>query len=122
MQSRDFISVEDVVKVNLYFLDHPEKSGLFNLGTGRAQPFNDIAVSVVNTLREAEGKPRLSLEELVQEGLVEYVKFPDALRGKYQCFTQSDVSKLRGAGYGEAFLTVEEGVARYCRWLIERNG
>ncbi|TDF66276.1 ADP-glyceromanno-heptose 6-epimerase [Cupriavidus sp. L7L] len=122
MQSRDFISVEDVVKVNLYFLDHPEKSGIFNLGTGRAQPFNDIAVTVVNTLREAEGKPSLSLEELVQEGLVEYVKFPDALRGKYQCFTQSDVSKLRGAGYGEAFLTVEEGVARYCRWLIGRNG
>ncbi|WP_444633666.1 ADP-glyceromanno-heptose 6-epimerase [Cupriavidus oxalaticus] len=122
MQSRDFISVEDVVKVNLYFLDHPEKSGIFNLGTGRAQPFNDIAVTVVNSLREAEGKPRLSLAELAQEGLVEYVKFPDALRGKYQCFTQSDVSKLRGAGYTERFLTVEEGVARYCRWLIERNG
>ncbi|BDB23425.1 ADP-glyceromanno-heptose 6-epimerase [Cupriavidus sp. P-10] len=122
MQSRDFISVEDVVKVNLFFLGHPEKSGIFNLGTGRAQPFNDIAVTVVNTLREAEGRQRLSLEELVQEGLVEYVKFPDALRGKYQCFTQSDVSKLRSAGYNEAFLTVEEGVARYCRWLIERNG
>jgi ADP-L-glycero-D-manno-heptose 6-epimerase len=59
-QSRDFVSVEDVVKVNLYFLDHPEKSGIFNLGTGRSQPFNDIAVSVVNALREAEGKPPLA--------------------------------------------------------------
>ncbi len=97
-QSRDFVSVEDVVKVNLYFLDHPEKSGIFNLGTGRSQPFNDIAASVVNTLREIEDKPPLSLEEMVQEGLVEYVKFPDALRGKYQCFTQSDVSRLRVGG------------------------
>lgn len=50
-QTRDFISVEDVTKVNLFFFDHPEKSGIFNLGTGRAQPFNDIATSVVNTLR-----------------------------------------------------------------------
>lgn len=120
-QSRDFVSVEDVVKVNLYFLDHPEKSGIFNLGTGRSQPFNDIAVSVVNALRESEGKPALSLEEMVQEGLVEYVKFPDALRGKYQCFTQSDVSRLRGAGYSDQFLTVQEGVSRYCKWLLERS-
>ncbi len=120
--SRDFVSVEDVVKVNLFFLDHPEKSGIFNLGTGRAQPFNDIATTVVNTLRGAEGKPPLTLEEMEQEGLIEYIKFPDALRGKYQCFTQSDVSRLRGAGYTVPFYTVEEGVARYCRWLLERGG
>ncbi|KAA6118858.1 ADP-glyceromanno-heptose 6-epimerase [Cupriavidus cauae] len=120
--SRDFVSVEDVVKVNLFFLDHPEKSGIFNLGTGRAQPFNDIATTVVNTLRGAEGKPPLTLEEMEQEGLIEYIKFPDALRGKYQCFTQSDVSRLRGTGYTAPFYTVEEGVARYCRWLLERGG
>ncbi len=120
--SRDFVSVEDVVKVNLFFLDHPEKSGIFNLGTGRAQPFNDIATTVVNTLRGAEGKPPLTLDEMEQEGLIEYIKFPDALRGKYQCFTQSDVSRLRGAGYTAPFYTVEEGVARYCRWLLERGG
>lgn len=119
--TRDFVSVEDVVKVNLFFLDHPEKSGIFNLGTGRAQPFNDIAVTVVNTLREAEGRPALTLEEMVQEGLLEYTKFPDALRGKYQCYTQSDVSRLRGAGYTAPFFTVEEGVARYCRWLLQRG-
>ncbi|MCG5260134.1 ADP-glyceromanno-heptose 6-epimerase [Cupriavidus gilardii] len=120
--SRDFVSVEDVVKVNLFFLDHPEKSGIFNLGTGRAQPFNDIATTVVNTLRGADGKPPLTLEEMEQEGLIEYIKFPDALRGKYQCFTQSDVSRLRGAGYTAPFYTVEEGVARYCRWLLQRGG
>jgi ADP-L-glycero-D-manno-heptose 6-epimerase len=117
-QTRDFISVEDVVKVNLFFFDHPEKSGIFNLGTGRAQPFNDIASSVVNSLRALNGEASLSLAELVQRGLLEYIPFPDALRGKYQCFTQADQSKLRAAGYDAPFLTVQEGVDRYVRWLF----
>ncbi|WP_244825908.1 ADP-glyceromanno-heptose 6-epimerase [Caballeronia sp. TF1N1] len=117
-QTRDFVSVEDVVKVNLYFLDHPEKSGIFNLGTGRAQPFNDIASTVVNSLRALNGEAALSLAELVQRGLIEYVPFPDALRGKYQCFTQADQSHLRAAGYDAPFLTVQEGVDRYVRWLF----
>ncbi|SPB15927.1 ADP-L-glycero-D-manno-heptose-6-epimerase [Caballeronia novacaledonica] len=117
-QTRDFVSVEDVVKVNLFFFDHPEKSGIFNLGTGRAQPFNDIASTVVNSLRAMNGEASLSLAELVQRGLVEYVPFPDALRGKYQCFTQADSSRLRAAGYDASFLTVQEGVDRYVRWLF----
>src|SRR6201994_2245337 len=117
-QTRDFVSVEDVAKVNLFFFDHPEKSGIFNLGTGRAQPFNDIASSVVNTLRALKGEPALSLAEQVQSGLIEYVPFPDALRGKYQCFTQADSTKLRAAGYDAPFLTVQEGVDRYVRWLF----
>jgi ADP-L-glycero-D-manno-heptose 6-epimerase len=116
-QTRDFISVEDVVKVNLFFFDHPEKSGIFNLGTGRAQPFNDIASTVVNTLRGMNGEAALSLAELAQRGLIEYIPFPDALRGKYQCFTQADQSKLRAAGYDAPFLTVQEGVDRYVHWL-----
>ncbi|WP_250865900.1 ADP-glyceromanno-heptose 6-epimerase [Caballeronia sp. INSB1] len=117
-QTRDFISVEDVVKVNLFFFNHPEKSGIFNLGTGRAQPFNDIASTVVNALRALNGEASLSLAELVQRGLIEYVPFPDALRGKYQCFTQADQSRLRAAGYDASFLTVQEGVDRYVRWLF----
>ncbi len=117
-QTRDFISVEDVVKVNLYFFDHPEKSGIFNLGTGRAQPFNDIASTVVNSLRAMNGEASLSLAELVQRGLIEYIPFPDALRGKYQCFTQADQSELRSAGYDAPFLTVQEGVDRYVHWLF----
>ena len=116
-QTRDFVSVEDVAKVNLFFFDHPEKSGIFNLGTGRAQPFNDIASSVVNTLRALDGQAPLSLAEMVQSGLIEYVPFPDALRGKYQCFTQADPTRLRAAGYDAPFLTVQEGVDRYVRWL-----
>ncbi|QSN60598.1 MULTISPECIES: ADP-glyceromanno-heptose 6-epimerase [unclassified Caballeronia] len=117
-QTRDFVSVEDVVKVNLHFLDHPEKSGIFNLGTGRAQPFNDIASTVVNSLRAIDGEAPLSLAELVQRGLIEYIPFPDALRGKYQCFTQADQTRLRAAGYEAPFLTVQEGVDRYVRWLF----
>jgi ADP-L-glycero-D-manno-heptose 6-epimerase len=119
-QQRDFVYVKDVAKVNLYFLDHPEKSGIFNLGTGRAQSFNDVAVSTVNSCRAAEGKPALSLEAMVQQGLVEYVAFPEALKGKYQSFTQADLSKLRSAGYGDEFATVAEGVADYVQFLNGR--
>ncbi|WP_347554791.1 ADP-glyceromanno-heptose 6-epimerase [Robbsia sp. KACC 23696] len=116
-QTRDFVSVEDVAKVNLFFFDNPSKSGIFNLGTGAAQPFNDIARTVVNTLRAKEGHEPLSLEALVSAGLLEYTAFPDALRGKYQCFTQADIGALRAAGYDQPFLTVEQGVSRYVEWL-----
>ncbi|WP_144371146.1 ADP-glyceromanno-heptose 6-epimerase [Vogesella urethralis] len=119
-QSRDFVSVEDVVKVNLYFLDNPDKSGIFNLGSGRAQPFNDVAVATVNACRRHEGKPALSLAELVEQGILEYIDFPDALKGKYQSFTQADIGKLRAAGYSEPMLTVEQGVDRYVDWLMSR--
>lgn len=119
-QQRDFVYVKDVAKVNLYFLDHPEKSGIFNLGTGRAQSFNDVAVATVNSCRAAEGKPALSLEAMVQQELVEYVAFPEALKGKYQSFTQADLSKLRSAGYGDEFATVAEGVADYVQFLNGR--
>ncbi|WP_028455294.1 ADP-glyceromanno-heptose 6-epimerase [Chitinilyticum litopenaei] len=116
--TRDFISVDDVVKVNLWFLDNPEVCGIYNVGTGKAQPFNDIAVAAVNTCRAHEGKPALSLAELVAEGILEYTEFPDALKGKYQCFTEADLTLLREAGYDAPFLTVEEGVARYVKQLL----
>jgi ADP-L-glycero-D-manno-heptose 6-epimerase len=119
-QSRDFVSVEDAVAINLWFLDHPAKSGIFNVGTGRAQPFNDVATAVVNSLRKAEGKPVLALNELQREGLIEYVAFPEALRGKYQSFTQADIGALRKAGYKKDLLTVEEGVGRYVKQLLAR--
>jgi ADP-L-glycero-D-manno-heptose 6-epimerase len=120
-QKRDFVSVEDVVKVNLFFQSHPEKSGIFNLGTGRAQPFNDVARSVINSLRAIAGEDELPLSELVDERLVEYVTFPDALRGKYQSFTQADLTNLRSAGYQDDFLTVEQGVKKYMTWLSENS-
>ena len=73
---------------------------------------------MVNSLRAIEGEEPLSLAELVQRGLIEYIPFPDALRGKYQCFTQANQSKLREAGCDAPFLTVQEGVNRYVRWLF----
>ena len=116
-QRRDFVSVEDVVKVNLFFLDNQHVSGIFNLGTGRSQSFNEVAVATVNTLRAAEGKAALDLASLISAGIIEYIAFPDALKGKYQSFTQADISLLREAGYTDEFLSVEQGVARYIPWL-----
>ena len=120
-QSRDFIHVDDVVAVNLHFFDNPGSSGIFNLGTGRAQPFNDVAATVVNTLRRLSGEPALPLPELVGQGLLEYVPFPDALKGKYQSFTQAGMERLRAVGYGAPFLTVQQGVERYVEWLATRG-
>jgi len=116
-QRRDFISVEDVVRVNLHFLDHPDVSGIFNAGTGRAQSFNDVACAVLNACRAAEGKPAMDLPTLHREGLIHYNPFPEALVGKYQHFTQADISALRGAGYDRPFLTVEQGVQSYVDYL-----
>lgn len=116
-QMRDFVFVDDVVAVNLWFFDHPEKSGIFNLGSGRAQPFNDVAVAVVNTLRSLQGEAALPLAEIAARGLIEYIPFPDALRGKYQCYTQADLGALRAAGCAHEFHSVQDGVSQYVREL-----
>ena len=116
-QMRDFVYIDDVVAVNLWFFDHPTASGIFNLGTGLAQPFNDVAISVVNTLLEQRGEAPLPLEEAVTRGLIEYVSFPDALRGKYQSYTQADLSALRAAGCDHAFANVQTGVRNYVHAL-----
>ncbi|MFN5940685.1 MAG: ADP-glyceromanno-heptose 6-epimerase [Polaromonas sp.] len=116
-QMRDFVFIDDVVAVNLWFLDHPDKSGIFNLGTGKAQPFNDVAIAVVNTLRKSQGEAALSVEEAARGGLIDYIAFPPALVGKYQSYTQADLSALRAAGCDHAFADVQKGVAAYMRWL-----
>jgi len=121
MQSRDFVYVDDVVAVNLWFLQNPGKSGIFNLGTGRAQPFNDVAVATVNAARTLNGEAPLPLAELVSHGLVEYIPFPDALVGKYQCFTQADLTGLRSTGCDHAFADVASGVQRYVSWLAAKD-
>ncbi len=116
-QSRDFVFVDDVVAVNLWFLQHPDRSGIFNLGTGRAQPFNDVAVATVNAARALKGEAALSLAALIDAGLVEYIPFPEALVGRYQCFTQADLARLRATGCDHAFADVAMGVQRYVDWL-----
>lgn len=97
-QQRDFVFVADVVAVNLWFFDHTEKSGIFNLGSGLAQSFNDIANAVI---------------AWHGGGHIEYIPFPEQLKGCYQSFTQADISLLRAVGYGASFKTVEQGVKQY---------
>jgi ADP-L-glycero-D-manno-heptose 6-epimerase len=116
-QARDFVYIDDVVAVNLWFLENAQANGIFNLGSGRAQPFNDVALAVANAARERRGEPPLALAGLVREGIVEYIDFPDALVGKYQCFTEADLARLRAAGCDHAFADVATGVRRYAQWL-----
>ncbi len=116
-QMRDFVFIDDVVAVNLWFLDNPQASGIFNLGTGRAQPFNDVAIAVVNTLRQSQNNAPLSLDEAARGGLIDYIAFPPALVGKYQSYTQADLSALRAAGCDHVFSDVRTGVTAYMQWL-----
>lgn len=117
-QQRDFVFIDDVVAVNLWFFDHPEKSGIFNLGSGRAQPFNDVAVGVIDALHPGGVQDAATAVDL---GLLEYIPFPDALRGKYQCYTQADLTALRAAGCDHVFADVQTGVGRYMAALATQD-
>jgi ADP-L-glycero-D-manno-heptose 6-epimerase len=117
-QRRDFVSVDDAVNVNLWFLEHGGKSGIFNCGTGASQTFNEVAVATVNAVRRARHEPALSLADMNTQGLIEYIPFPQGLKEKYQSFTEADLTQLRAAGYETPFLTVEQGVSRYVDWLL----
>lgn len=101
-QLRDFIYVDDVVAVNLWLFAHPQVSGIFNVGTGKAQSFKDVAEAVI---------------DFHQQGQIEYIPFPEHLKGSYQSYTQADMGKLRESGYDAPFKTVQEGVALYLACL-----
>jgi ADP-L-glycero-D-manno-heptose 6-epimerase len=105
--------VDDCVAVNLWFLERRGVSGIFNCGTGRAQTFNRLACAVINAVQGTQ----LTLHDIVAKGLIEYVPFPPQLAGKYQSFTEADLSKLRAAGYPGEFLDVDKGVAAYLKHL-----
>lgn len=102
MQSRDFIHIDDVVDVNLWFLDNPDRSGIFNLGTGRAEPFKTIAETVI---------------EMTGRGEIEFIDFPEHLKGRYQSYTCADISRLREAGYDREFRGLAQGVRDYMHAL-----
>ena len=112
-QRRDFIYVDDCVAVNLWFLERRGVSGVFNCGTGRAQTFNRVAVAAINAVHGTQA----TMQDLVAKGLIEYIAFPPALVGKYQSFTEADLTRLRAAGYPGEFMTVEQGVAAYVKQL-----
>ena len=97
-QRRDFIHVDDVVNVNLWFMDNPSVSGIFNVGTGKSQTFNEVARAVI---------------EWNQKGYINYIDFPENLKGAYQSFTEADIGALREAGYTQEFLDVNSGVKKY---------
>lgn len=99
MQSRDFIYVKDAAKVVVYFLENPQISGIFNVGSGDARTFNDLAENVMVSM----GK----------EKSVTWVDMPDDLKGKYQYFTQASMHKLRAAGYTQPFTSLEDGIRDY---------
>jgi ADP-L-glycero-D-manno-heptose 6-epimerase len=115
-QRRDFVYVDDVVDVNLWLLEQRGVSGVFNCGTGRAQSFNELAAAVVNAVQGT----RLSVKDMVDRSLIEYVAFPPGLLDKYQSFTQADLRRLRAAGYAREFRPVEAGVGAYVAELQKK--
>jgi ADP-L-glycero-D-manno-heptose 6-epimerase len=115
-QRRDFVHVDDAVAVNLWMLERRGVSGIFNCGTGRAQTFNEVAAAVINTLRGT----RASAQDLAEEKLIHYVPFPAHLQGRYQSYTQADLSTLRAAGFAGDFLGVEQGVDAYVKELLKK--
>ena len=100
-QRRDFIHVEDTIKVKKWLM-HNNVSGIFNVGTGKSRSFNDVAKNVISVLKK---------------GRIEYIEFPDGLKEQYQSYTQADMSNLINSGYDNDFLSLEEGIERYVKWL-----
>ncbi len=97
-QRRDFIYIDDVVQINLWFLEHAKQAGIFNVGTGISQSFNDVAKAVIAYHGQGE---------------IEYIAFPEQLQNRYQCFTQANITHLRQVGYSADFATLAQGVATY---------
>jgi ADP-L-glycero-D-manno-heptose 6-epimerase len=103
-QKRDFVYVHDVARVNLFFFQNQNKKGIFNCGTGKARTFNSLAQAIVAT--KGSGK-------------IDFIEFPEVLRGKYQNFTEADLGKLRGMGYEGEFTNLEDAVYQYCQYLAD---
>jgi ADP-L-glycero-D-manno-heptose 6-epimerase len=113
----DFVFVDDVAKVNLYFFDHPEKSGIFNLGSGSAHRFDEVANATVNGIKRAKSETPLTLAELRAQGWLDDVASPAAPNGNYPACAQADLTLLREAGYAAPMTTLEEGISQYVEWL-----
>lgn len=105
-QRRDFVYVEDVVAVNLWLLEHPDVGGIFNVGTGASASFNELAQAII---------------EWHGQGEVEYIAFPESLKGSYQSYTQAEIGALRSTGYEAPFRDVRAGVRAYLDALDDRS-
>lgn len=106
-QSRDFVYVMDVARVVDFFINNPKTGGIFNLGSGRARTFNDLATTILSACDHNRSGIR-------------YFPMPDDLKGKYQYFTEADLSRLRAAGFNEAMTSIEDGVTDYIRNYLRR--
>ena len=106
-QKRDFIYIKDAIEATYYFLERRDKSGIYNIGTGEARTWNDLA--------------RAIFKAVDMEPHIEYIDMPEDLRDKYQYFTQADITKLRRAGYKREFLSLENGIKEYVGFLKERR-
>jgi len=100
-QMRDFVYIKDAIDMTLYFIDHPDKNGIFNVGAGKARTWNDLVSALFNAI----GKPVN----------IEYIDLPDHLREKYQYFTEANLDKIRSAGYNKATTSLEDGVNDYVK-------
>jgi len=112
-QMRDFVWVGDVVDVNLFFLQHPDVSGIFNLGTGKSETFNAMATAMINSLNGTHK----TTKQLVESGIIRYIDFPETLIDKYQSFTQADISSLVSIGYTSSFKSVTDGACLFAENL-----
>ena len=111
-QRRDFVYVEDCTNVNLWFMKNPEKSGIFNVGTGISRSFNDVANEIINWHK---------LNKMNKEGSISYIPFTAQLKDAYQSFTQADISKLRLIGYQKEFHSLEDGINKYLNIFNKHN-
>ena len=103
-QRRDFVHVDDVSNINLWFLDNANISGIYNVGTGKSRSFNDLA----HCLIDAHG-----------DGKIKYIAFPENLVGNYQSFTEADTTALREAGYDKDFIDLKDGISSYYKYLVK---
>jgi ADP-L-glycero-D-manno-heptose 6-epimerase len=119
-QLRDFVYVDDVVNVNMFLKDNPGVSGIFNVGTGRCQSFNDVALASINYARRKSGQQSATLEDAVSGGQISYIPMPVALEGKYQSYTRANLDNLRNTGYDREFDNVGQGVDKYMA-ILDQN-
>ncbi|MBI3602227.1 MAG: ADP-glyceromanno-heptose 6-epimerase [Candidatus Omnitrophica bacterium] len=106
-QKRDFIYVKDAVDVMIFLMQHPKVNGIFNVGTGQARTWNDVARALFSTVG--------------QKVCIEYMDMPEVLKARYQYFTQANMHKLRAAGYSKTFTSLEAAVTDYCRYLKDKS-
>ena len=106
-QCRDFIYVKDAVKVTLHFLERPDANGIFNVGTGIPRNFNDLALAVFSAVGKSKN--------------IEYIDMPEGLDKRYQYYTCAQMEKLRAAGFGDKFATLEDAVQDYVENYLEQD-